>query len=144
MWQQTTWSRLIKNRWYPQPKQTKVQAQPHLVLMSRAFFLLTNLECLASFDRQLWLAFAFFAFQAEGHFLGGLGLLVKDWLSLTTITLLLPVIAPFSLGKQGRFASLVVGDLVHSMFITWLCLAVSLSFLWSMNLSSINRVSNKQ
>ena len=42
-------------------------------------------------------------------------LLVEDGLCLTTVTLLLPVVTPLSLGKPRRLARLVLRDLVHGV-----------------------------
>lgn len=43
----------------------------------------------------------------------GLGLLVEDGLGLTSVTGLLSVISPLSLGHQRVFTLLVLGDLVR-------------------------------
>lgn len=55
---------------------------------------------LASFQGKLGLGLADSALQSQHDLLGGLRLLVKDGLSLTSITGLLAVITTLSLGEQ--------------------------------------------
>lgn len=59
-----------------------------------------KLEVLASFQGKLGLGLADSALQSQHDLLGGLRLLVKDGLSLTSITGLLAVITTLSLGEQ--------------------------------------------
>jgi hypothetical protein len=87
----------------------------------------TKLEVLATLQRQLGLGLALDALQAEHDLLGGLGLLVEDGLSLTTVTGLLAVVTALSLGKQRGLASLVLGDLVLGVLAALLALAVGVT-----------------
>ena len=58
-----------------------------------------QLEVLASLYRQLSLSLALGTLQSEHDFLRRLGLLVEDRLGLASVSGLLPVITPFSLGE---------------------------------------------
>jgi hypothetical protein len=58
-----------------------------------------QLEVLAALESQLALGLALDAFQSQHNLLGGLGLLVEDRLSLTTVTGLLAVVTALSLGE---------------------------------------------
>jgi hypothetical protein len=54
---------------------------------------------LATLESQLALGLALDALQSQHNLLGGLGLLVEDRLSLTTVTGLLAVVTALSLGE---------------------------------------------
>lgn len=60
-----------------------------------------QLEVLATLEGELCLGLALCAFQSEDNLLGGLGLLVEDWLGLTTVTGLLTVVTTLSLSEEG-------------------------------------------
>jgi len=87
-------------------------------------FLATQLEVLAPFERQLGLELAHRTFQSQHNLLCGLGLLVEDGLSLTTITRLLAIVTTPSLGIGRVFALLVLCDLVRSVLPAGLAFAV--------------------
>jgi uncharacterized membrane protein len=53
--------------------------------------------------------------------------LVEDWLGLTTITALLPIVPPLSLSGERVLALLVLGDLVRGVLPAGLALAVGSS-----------------
>ena len=65
--------------------------------MARPLLLLPELEVLGTLDDELLLGLALLALQTQGHFLGGLGLLVQDGLGLATVPLLLSVVTPLAL-----------------------------------------------
>lgn len=52
------------------------------------------------------------AFQTQDNLLGSLGFLVEDGLGLTTVTALLTVVTALSLGENGGFTGLVLGNFV--------------------------------
>lgn len=54
-------------------------------------------------------------FQTQDNLLGSLGLLVENWFSLTTVTALFTIVTTFTLGEDGGFTGLVLGDLVGSV-----------------------------
>ena len=83
-----------------------------------------QLEVLASLEDELLLGLARRALQSKDDLLGGLGLLVEDGLGLTSVTGLLSVISPLSLGHQRVFTLLVLGDLVRLVLLALLALAV--------------------
>ena len=60
-----------------------------------------QLEVLASLQCQLCLGLASCALQSQHNLLGGLSLLVENWLGLTTITGLLAIITTLSLSEKG-------------------------------------------
>jgi len=68
--------------------------------VASSLLLLAELEGLAALKADLALGLALLALKAEGHLLGGLGLLVEDRLGLTTVTLLLSVVS--SLACKSR------------------------------------------
>ena len=82
-----------------------------LVLVTGGLLLLAQLEVLGALDDQLLLRLAVLALQAQGHLLGGLGLLVQDGLGLSAVPLLLSVVTPLALykvvgkGREGRWMS---------------------------------------
>lgn len=79
-------------------------------------------------------------FQSQDDLLGGLGFLVENWLGLTTVTGLLPVISSLTLGVQRSLTSLVLGNSVLSVLSALLTLTVGLSGLWNVNcIEKINR-----
>jgi hypothetical protein len=83
----------------------------------------TQLEVLASLQRELLLGLALRALKTQDDLLGSLGLLVEDRLGLTTITALLPVVTTLTLGGQRGLASLVLGNLVLGVLVAVLGLA---------------------
>lgn len=54
-------------------------------------------------------------FQTQDNLLSGLGLLVENGLGLTTITALLAIVTTLTLGEDGGFTGLVLGNLVGSV-----------------------------
>ena len=60
-----------------------------------------ELEVLATLEGELSLGLAVGALKSQDDLLGGLSLLVEDWLGLTTITRLLSVVTTLSLGEKG-------------------------------------------
>lgn len=97
-------------------------------------FLTTQFEVLTSLQSQLGLGLASDTFQSQHDLFGGLGLLVENWLGLTTETGLFTVITSLTLGEQGSLTSLVLGNLVLSVLTAVLTLTVGLSGLWNVNL----------
>merc|ERR1711991_664090 len=73
--------------------------------------LLAELEVLGTLDGLLGAVLAALTFHPPHNLFGGLGLLVKDGLGLSTETGLLSVVTALSLGKLGGFARLVLGNL---------------------------------
>lgn len=86
---------------------------------------------LGSLERELHLVLASRALKTEDDLLGGLCLLVEDWLGLTTETGLLPVVTTLTLSVDGVLALLVLGDLVWSVLAALLALAVGAACLWN-------------
>lgn len=58
--------------------------------------------------------------KPEHNLLCGFGLLSENWLCLPTVTTLLPIVAPLSLGVQGILALLILGHFVRLMLATFL------------------------
>ena len=81
---------------------------------------------------------AFVALQSEGDFLGGFGLLSEDGLGLTSVSRLLPVVTPPSLGGLALLTLLVLGDLVDGVSLA--LHAVSLLGLGDHNHFMINNI----
>lgn len=88
---------------------------------------------LTSLQSQLGLGLADNTLQSQDNLLGGLSLLVENWLGLTTVTALLTVVSSLTLGKQGSLTSLVLGDLVLGVLLAVLALAVGSSGFWDVN-----------
>lgn len=59
-----------------------------------------KLKVLASLQGKLGFGLALYALQSQYNLLRRLGLLVKDWLCLTTVTGLLSVVSALSLREQ--------------------------------------------
>jgi hypothetical protein len=72
-----------------------------LELQSLSLLLLVSseLEVLASLQRQLVLGLARSAFQSQNNLLGGLSLFVENLFGLTSVTSLLSVVSSLSLGE---------------------------------------------
>ena len=60
-----------------------------------------KLEVLATLEGELGLGLAVGALKTKDDLLGGLGLLVEDWLGLTSVTRLLSVVTTLSLCEKG-------------------------------------------
>lgn len=88
---------------------------------------------LASLQGQLSLGLAHNTLQSQDNLLGGLSLLVKNGLGLTTETRLLTVVSSLTLSEQGSLTSLVLSNLVLGVLTALLALAVGLSGLWNVN-----------
>lgn len=99
----------------------------------RLFLLSSELEVLATLERQLLLELAAGAFHSQDNLLGGLGLLVKHRLSLTSETLLFPVVSPLTLSEKRCPSGLVLGDLVQSVLFACPSLAEGPSLFWNVN-----------
>ena len=101
--------------------------------------LLTKFKVLSSLQANLRLIFAVFTLQSQDNLLGCLGLFVEDGLGLTTITLLLVVVSSLTLSKVRGLASFVLRDLVPSVLLASLALAVGSSFFRNVHHISLNR-----
>lgn len=88
---------------------------------------------LTSLQRKLSLGLALNTLQSQNNLLGGLSLLMEDWLGLTTVTGLLTVVTTLTLSEKGSLTSLVLGDLVSGVLTALLTLTVGLSGLWNVN-----------
>lgn len=95
--------------------------------MTRCCLLLSKFKVLGSLDAQLLLGLANLAFHSQDNLTGGLCLLVKDGLGLTSETHLLGIITSLSLCEIGCFSRLVLSDLVDSVLLA-LASAISLAF----------------
>jgi len=93
----------------------------------------TELKVLAALQGDLVLVLADLALQTKDDLLGGLGLLVEDGLGLTTITGLLSIVTTLSLSEERSLAGLVLRDLVGSVLLAGLALAVGVSGLRNVN-----------
>lgn len=82
---------------------------------------------LTSLQGQLSLGLTVDTLQSQDNLLGGLSLLVENWLGLTTKTGLLTVVSSLTLGEQGSLTSLVLSDLVLGVLTAFLSLAVGFS-----------------
>lgn len=106
---------------------------------------------LATLQCQLCLGLACNTLQSQHNLLCRLGLLVENWLSLTSVTRLLSVVTTLSLCKKGSLyrvlanyllraskssylSGLVLGDLVLGVLSAVLALAVGASGLWNVDL----------
>lgn len=101
--------------------------------MTLLLLVTTQLKVLTSLQSQLGLGLAVDTFQSQDNLLGGLSLLVENWLGLTTETGLLTVVSSLTLSEQGSLTSLVLGDLVLGVLSALLTLTESLSKLWNVN-----------
>lgn len=101
--------------------------------MTLLLLVTTQLEVLASLQGQLSLGLAHNTLQSQDNLLGGLSLLVKNGLGLTTETRLLTVVSSLTLSEQGSLTSLVLSNLVLGVLTALLALAVGLSGLWNVN-----------
>lgn len=110
-------------------------SQSNLKLQSLTLLLLvtTQLEVLTSLQSQLGLGLTVDTLQSQHNLLGGLSLLVENWLGLTTETGLLTVVSSLTLSEQRSLTSLVLGNLVLGVLSALLTLTVSLSELWNVN-----------
>ena len=79
--------------------------------------LLSEDEGLGSFDDSETFGLALGAFELEHDFLSLLGLLLEDWLGLTTETLLFHVISSLTLGGLGGLTGLVLRDFMGGVFL---------------------------
>ena len=100
-----------------------------LILVTRGSCLLSKFEMFGSLEAQLLFDLAYLAFQTKNNLTGGLSLLVKDWLGLTTETHLLRVVTPLSLSKVGGLACLVLCHLVDGVLLAFRRSTESLSLL---------------
>lgn len=98
-----------------------------LILVTRCSCFLSKFEVLGSLQAQLLFGLTFLAFQTEYNLTGGFGLLVENWLCLSSETHLFGIVTSLSLRKIGCLSCLVLGHLVHSMLLA-LSGAVSLAF----------------
>ena len=80
---------------------------------------MSKFEMFGSLEAQLLFDLAYLAFQTKNNLTGGLSLLVKDWLGLTTETHLLRVVTPLSLSKVGGLACLVLCHLVDGVLLAF-------------------------
>jgi len=96
----------------------------------------TKFEVLATLERELHLVLADSALETQDNLLGGLGLLVKDGLGLTTITGLLTVVTSLTLGEEGSLTSLVLSNLVRGVLLAGLALAIGVAGLGNVDLKS--------
>ena len=110
---------------------------------------------LATLEGELGLGLAVGALKSKDDLLGGLSLLVEDWLGLTSVTRLLSVVTTLSLCEKGSLdcvsrssvrnaniacvylSGLVLGDLVLGVLAALLALAVCASGLWNVDLRNI-------
>lgn len=90
---------------------------------------------LASLDGVLRNMLATLALKPQHNLLGSFGLFVEDRLGLTTITRLLPVITPLSLGSKAILSLLVLRHLVQGVLSALLALAICLLCLWNVHLN---------
>ena len=98
-------------------------------------FFFTKNEGLAPLNRDHSSSLANVALELESNLLGSLCLLSENRLGLSTETLLLSIISPFSLGYEWCLTCLVLGHLVGSMLFAFL--AVSSSDFGSMYLIAL-------
>lgn len=83
------------------------------------------------------------AFQTKNNLFGCLCLLVKNWLSLTTVACLLTVVATLSLCEKRRLSRLVLSYFVDSVFSTLLTWAKGSFGLWDVYLQAISKQPKK-
>jgi hypothetical protein len=74
--------------------------------------------------------------EPQDDLLGRLGLLVEDGLRLSSVTGLLPVVTPLTLGEDRVLALLVLRDLVGGVLAALLALAVSPASLGNVDLAA--------
>jgi hypothetical protein len=109
----------------------------HLTLL---LLVTAELEVLAPLDGQLLAHLALGAFHLQYNLLGRLGLFVENGLRLTTVALLLSVVSPLALGKQGILSLLVLRDLVQRVLAALLSLAERSSLLRYIHLCTISLI----
>jgi hypothetical protein len=89
----------------------------------------TEFKVFGSLEDELFLGFTLFAFQPQDDLTGGLCLLVKDGLGLSTESHLFGIITTFSLRKVGSLSSFVLRHLHHGVLAAFLARAIRLSLL---------------
>ena len=75
----------------------------------------TELEVLAALERELCLGLAVDALESQYDLLGCLGLLVENWLGLTSVTGLLAVVTTLTLREEGGLRLFVRAILVEML-----------------------------
>lgn len=120
------WAIALANEARAEVKMTALR----LVNVARWLLLLSELEVLGTLDGKHLLSLALLALHTKYDLLGGLCLLVEDWLGLTTETLLLGVVTTLTLSVVGSLASLVLGDLVDGVLSALRVLAEGSALLW--------------
>lgn len=88
----------------------------------------------ASLNNQLSLVFASSAFHSQYNLFGCLGLLLKDWFGLTTITGLFTIVTTFTLSKETSFTSFVLCDLVWGVFTATFTFTEGVAGFWDVDL----------
>lgn len=108
---------------------TVKKSRHRLVLVSTSGLLGAELEGLAALQAEVALRLANFALQTQRNLLRRLRLFVENRLGLSAKALLLAVVPPFTLGKVGGLAGLVLRHLVLGVLLA--LLAVHLLLLGS-------------
>lgn len=98
------------------------------------FLLTTKFKMLTALENLLDSVFAFSTFHTKDDLLCSLGFTTKNWLCLTTITLLFRIVTTLSLSKQRWLTSFVLGYLVQSVLSTFLTRTEGVSCLWNIHL----------
>jgi Na+/pantothenate symporter len=101
--------------------------------LSLSLLVTAKLEVLASLEALLRSVLALNALKTDDDLLGGLGLLVENWFSLSTETSLLSVVSTLTLCVEGSFTGLVLSDLVQGVLLALTGSAESLSRLWDVH-----------
>jgi len=75
----------------------------------------TELEVLAALERELCLGLAVDALESQYDLLGCLGLLVENWLGLTSVTGLLAVVTTLTLREEGGLRIVVRAGMLEML-----------------------------
>ena len=108
-------------------------AETKLILVTRICLLGTELEVLGTLESQVLLRLTLLALQTKDDLTSCLGLLVEDWLGLTSETHLLGIVTTLSLGEVRSLSCLVLCDLVDLVLTALLAGAISLTFFGYVN-----------
>ena len=97
--------------------------------MARLLLLGSKFKVLGTLDAQLLLRLALLALQTKHNLTCRLGLLVKNWLCLSTKTHLFGIVTALSLCEVGSLSRLVLAHFVNSVPLAFLTRTVGSTFL---------------
>jgi len=105
--------------------------------VSAVCFFGAEFEVFGAFDAELFLGFAFLAFETQYDFACRFGLFVKDGFGLSTESHLFRIVPTLSLGKVRCLARLVLCHLVHHVLLASLTSTIRPTLLRNVHHTSI-------